>query len=727
MLKKVDWAENRDYVTGSENEPFQFYIDALCNSKSFDLLLGYFSSSAINLLSLGFASFIYSGGKMRMLINNILSEKDKEAIAKGQNENTTAINFTISDIKSLQNTLDEYGKHFFECLAWLISNKRIEIKIIQPKGKGISHYKDGIFSDGVNKVGFNASCNFTAFGLIENLERLSCTLSWEDSRSESRIKAQSLYFDKIFNKEVDFVDYLEISDVLIAVKNAFGNKSIDDLLINEKELINKKNNLLNNNKLKKSILNANQKIDDFMKIEKGPKFPYPEGPREYQQEAYYNWVEKDKKGLFAMATGTGKTLTAAYCLIEEFKKTGIQKNIIVVPGKELVEQWCQELKDSNFKKRIKWYSGNRNLNKDIEYIKLLKHTDFNDLNIVITYKSFSSRKFLNIFEPILKDFIVVFDETHNMGAGGFMRAISDLKFEKKIGLSATPLRLWDENNENQFIEDFFNTSPPYTYSYSMEDAIKNGFLCKYRYEPFFVTFSDDEWEEYLVLTSQLFNKGEHEIINTKAALKRQLLKDQAASKSDAVLEIIEKLIEHDSYKNTLIYCPKGSNDDDDRYIRLLQDDIKNNFPIVNTATFLGETKNRDLLLKDFEDEMVHMLLAIKCLDEGVNIPKTMNAIFVASGQNYREFIQRRGRVLRNYKTQNFTKEYANIYDVVILPTVEQYNNDTQIAKRLIISEFRRLYEFYNLASDNYSTYMKINNALEPYGLTEGYIRFESDF
>jgi predicted helicase len=121
-----------------------------------------------------------------------------------------------------------------------------------------------------------------------------------------------------------------------------------------------------------------------------------------------------------------------------------------------------------------------------------------------------------------------------------------------------------------------------------------------------------------------------------------------------------------------------------------------------------------------------MLLAIKCLDEGVNIPKTMNAIFVASGQNYREFIQRRGRVLRNYKKNDFTKEFAEIYDVVLLPSLNQYNNNRLIAERLVISEFKRLYEFYNLASDKFSTYIKINNALETYGLTEGYIKSQLD-
>jgi superfamily II DNA or RNA helicase len=259
----------------------------------------------------------------------------------------------------------------------------------------------------------------------------------------------------------------------------------------------------------------------------------------------------------------------------------------------------------------------------------------------------------------------------------------------------------------------------------MEEAIRNGFLCKYKYEPFFVIFTDHEWEEYKDLTRKIHIKGDNETINTKAALKRQLLKDQAENKSEAVLQIVNKLILNQSFKNTLIYCPKGLNDEDERFIYVLQDKLKEIYPTLNTATFLGETQNRDLLLKDFEDDSVDMLLAIKCLDEGVNIPKTMNAIFVASGQNYREYIQRRGRVLRNYRKGNFIKEYANLYDVVILPSLEHFNKDRQIAENLIISEFMRLYEFYNLSSDKFITYKKINDELEKYNLTEQYIRIKT--
>ena len=130
MLKDCDWSIDRDYKTGSENEPLQFYLDGLANSNEFSLLLGYFSSSAINLLSVGFATFISKGGKMKMVINHLLSAKDKEAINQVEEGNSNNLKvFDLTDVSLLHRYLDEYDIHFFECLTYLISQKRIEIKV----------------------------------------------------------------------------------------------------------------------------------------------------------------------------------------------------------------------------------------------------------------------------------------------------------------------------------------------------------------------------------------------------------------------------------------------------------------------------------------------------------------------------------------------------------------------------------------------------------------------
>ena len=275
MLKDCQWSDDRDYKTGSENEPLQFYLDGLSNSTSFSLLLGYFSSSAINLLSLGFASFISRGGKMKMVINHLLSEKDKQVLSNSRDSTLIRV-FDLSDVVSLGKTLDEYDVHFFECLAYLISEKRIEIKVIKPKnGKGIAHYKSGVFSDGKDSIGYTASCNFTLFGLSENLEQLQAFLSWENGRSNKFIKKELYNINKYFEENDNDVDYLKVDEIEVVIKEKFGNRDINELLVQEEQLLKRKSSLVSNPRLKKTITKLFNEIEV---IRKSPRFPYPEGP-----------------------------------------------------------------------------------------------------------------------------------------------------------------------------------------------------------------------------------------------------------------------------------------------------------------------------------------------------------------------------------------------------------------------------------------------------------------
>lgn len=240
MLKTVDWSLDRDYKTGSENDPLQFYLDGLANSSEFNLLLGYFSSSAINLLSVGFATFISKGGKMKMVINHLLSSKDKEAIEKASNETINKV-FDLTDVVTLGRVLDEYDTHFFECLAYLIAAKRIEIKVIKPKnGKGIAHYKSGVFNDGQDSVGYKASCNFTLYGLSENLEELEAFLSWENGRSNKLIKKQLKLIDDYFTEKDEDVEYIPVNEIEVVLKDRVGKKDINELLVQEEQLLKKK-------------------------------------------------------------------------------------------------------------------------------------------------------------------------------------------------------------------------------------------------------------------------------------------------------------------------------------------------------------------------------------------------------------------------------------------------------------------------------------------------------
>jgi superfamily II DNA or RNA helicase len=735
MLKTIDWSKNRDYSTGSESEPVEFYIDALSNSKSFDLLLGYFSSTAISILSLGFASFIYSGGKMRIAINNILSEKDKEAIQKGQYKETTAINFSIQDIQSLRKTLDEYSLHFFECLAWLISTDKIEIKVIQPKGKGISHFKTGIFSDGENKVAFNASCNFTAFGLVENLERLECSLSWDNNLSNSKIDSQVAYFNTIFNEEANFVNYLDISDVIVAIKSEFGDKDIDQLLIKEKELLQKKKDLASNINLQKSLRNAYSKIEYLEELALQPKFPYKEGPRPYQKAAYASWVKNNKKGLFAMATGTGKTLTALNCLLNEYKNDTYYKAIILVPTLELVEQWKKECEKFNYTNLITVSSREKWKDKLSFYNTLSKLNDPSFI-VIATYASFVKDKFQSFFKDLPNDTIFIADEVHNIGAPNISKLLPKIHLEKRIGLSATPNRIYDETG-NVSIDSFFDDKDPYTYNFSMKKAIEEEYLCKYYYYPHVVSLTECEFEKYREISKKLAQFIDPVTKSFKKCKELEILllkRKRIIHKAENKLPKFKTIINHEfnkrgNLKYTLIYTPEGVLENNDNILRDNYIENEEDIYLIDQYTkaitdidysimarkFTSKTKNRKSVIKQFSESDLHVLTSMKCLDEGVDVPRAELAIFCASTGNPRQFIQRRGRVLR--KSEG--KQFAYIHDLVVIPKLDMDKNDETFntERSFILNEMKRVENFFSLAINKAEVYEKLSEICMHYNIS----------
>ena len=194
MLKgDIIWPQSRRYKSKTPWEPVGFFSECLCNASRFDLMLGFFSSSAISILADGFATFLHNGGRMRLIINDILSDVDKSAIEKGTGNSLIEGIFDLSDIKSLRDTLSERDRHFFECLSWLIRNSKIDIRIITPlSNEGTAHTKCGVFSDGLSKVAFDGSVNFSRTALIENKESLTASCSWDGDIEIAKIIQEEL-------------------------------------------------------------------------------------------------------------------------------------------------------------------------------------------------------------------------------------------------------------------------------------------------------------------------------------------------------------------------------------------------------------------------------------------------------------------------------------------------------------------------------------------------------
>lgn len=443
MLKDIEWPLNRQYRTGTTHEPMEFYLNGLLHSNQLDLLLGYFSFSAIHVLSLGFAQFLANGGRMRVVANNILSEKDKEAILRGEGDNLHEGLIDLHDLRGLKRRLDDYSRHFFDCIAWLIAQDRIEIVLVKPKERrGIIHYKSGVFRDGEQKICFKGSCNFTASAMLENMEELEVFLKWENSRSSKCIETQEEYFDEIFSGRSDDVEYVPAKDVIVAIRDEFGNRDIQELLAEGHELYRKKQGFgKSNSRLSNLIRQAEDELTEQLSK---PRFPFESGPREYQKNAYDNWVTNGYQGIFAMATGTGKTITSLNCLLNESRKDaeGIYHALILVPTITLVNQWEQEAKSFNFQEVLKVSSKvdwERGLATTLSTARRVP-TSF---IIISTYASFIRDRFNRYMAQLPSDTVFIADEAHNIGSRSVLNRMENLKVEKRIRHSATPMRIYE--------------------------------------------------------------------------------------------------------------------------------------------------------------------------------------------------------------------------------------------------------------------------------------------
>lgn len=753
MLKDVLWPPHRRFKSRTDWEPIGFFSDCLCNSTQFDLMLGFFSSSAISVLSDGFATFLYGGGRMRLIINDILTEKDRAAISSGVS-NIDIPFFDITDFENLKKSLSERGVHFFNCLTWLIRNNRLEIRIIAPKdGIGISHTKSGLFFDGINIVGFDGSCNFSHNALVNNIESLTASCGWDGVIDNAKIENLKEDFESVFHGKSEGVVYISAENVKINLINTYEDKSLIELLKDEYKIledgltkslpINVKNAL---NKAKNKVEVAIEKLrveKETVSIvsseTKEPSFPGA-GPRDYQTNAFESWKKNNQKGLFAMATGTGKTITALNCLLEIYKRLGYYKAMILVPTITLVNQWEAECKKFNFEKIIKISSINRNWKTSVANIRMLEISNQDDklsYIIIATYASFVRS---NIFQELNRfpkqKLLFIADEAHNLGSGQMINRLDEIPYLRRIGLSATPQRQFDESG-NQKLMDFFGCKENYTFEYTMSEAIVNGALCRYYYYPHVIKLTELEMEQYVEISKKIvkimgFKDSESQEILQRLYLKRKRIIHKAENKKAVFKNIIQnRMQEKGNIKYTLVYVPEGNKPDNmeadifekidtiepdndslhliDVYTRIVRDIDSH----IVVRQFTSDSNERESMLKEFSDGNIDVLTSMKCLDEGVDVPRSELAIFCASTGNPRQFIQRRGRVLRNHKD----KHMAIIHDLVVVPDNCFTEDCFELEKNLVAAELRRVRDFATLSENLYDTDRELHDVLNYYNLS----------
>jgi len=714
-------------------------------------MLGFFSSSAISVLCDGFAAFLYNGGRMRLIVNDILTEQDRNAIAIGAS-NVELPYFDIENPEQIKQTLSEYDIHFFECLAWLIRNNRLDIQIVSPKeGVGIAHTKSGIFSDGINLVGFDGSCNFSRTALVENIESLTVSCDWDGQIESAKINELKTDFEKVFKGEDENVVYVSAENAKTRIIDNFKDKKLITLLEDEYKILKEKSSKQLSLSVRKALEKARIRVEVVIERIKQnkeeliepvvePQFPYPSGPREYQKQAFENWKNNKQKGLFAMATGTGKTITSLNCLLEIYKRCGYYKALILVPTITLVEQWENECRKFNFNNIIKVCSKYTSWKTLVANLRILERQNGRQLSNYIVISTYASFVRSNIFTELnqfsTSKLLLIADEAHNIGGGLMSVRLDDIKYARRIGLSATPERQFDETG-NQKLMDFFACDSKYTFEYPMQQAIENGALCKYYYYPHIVQLTDDEMYDYVVISKKIakvINRkdAESEDMLLRLLLKRKRIIHKASNKASAFEQIIKERLQNEgSLKYTIVYVPEGNKPDDasadifDKTETIETDEdsehIINQFtsivrdvdPHIVVRKFTSDSTDRDEILKGFANGTIDVLTSMKCLDEGVDVPRSEFAIFCASTGNPRQFIQRRGRVLRMHPD----KKFAIIHDLVVIPQPNIDEGCYNLEKSLVETELRRVKDFTLLSENCHDTLNAIDNILNQYSIS----------
>ena len=647
-LRDIDFRDT--YWSGEDNLINEFYIPCLKNSMEYSRAVGYFSSSILCYIANGLYPFIKNSGYMRIVCSVNLSEQDEQDISLGYDIRAKIGSVIEREVDKLL----EIDVANVKNLCWLIKNEHLDIKVCLRKkpirGNRLFHEKFGIFEDAEgNAVSFLGSINESIGGWLNNEESFEVSQSWIPVL-EKRVKEKRDRFERLWSGTAPNIETFDFPD-------AAQQKLIQHA--------------------------PSEPIDSFYELSAGihPKFK----PRKCQEDAKNSFLQSNYCCLFMMATGAGKTKAATYAIsqIDTWKLL-----LVCVPSMELVEQWEGDIR--LFYPDIRIIKCSSAYSESAALIKALTQARFPGQTVVIsTYDSAVKDSYMNRWKAAKPDdFAMICDEVHNMGAPSTQK-LMELNPRYRIGLSATPKRNFDEAGSQKILDYYSNN----TYEFGIKEAQREGYLVEYDYHLIPCALPQDDWNDYLQETRRI-SKYKQAILSAKKAKDRIKYEDKLQesyrsradllkkcnSKLDTIAEIIPQ-IANDS--RILIYGDDISHLD---AIGAELDKIgKRYFKYIGT---LNAKKERPQIMDEFKHGIRKILLAVGCLDEGIDIPACDVAIFVSSSTSERQFIQRRGRVLRTAPG----KHRALIYDYIVYPILNGSAPDDErdAALNLIESQYHRI-------------------------------------
>ncbi|MCR0417539.1 DEAD/DEAH box helicase family protein [[Clostridium] innocuum] len=718
-----------EYRSLIDNVIQDFYIPLLSEAKSYKRAVGFFSSTSLVEISKGISEMAKKGGKIKIVASPYLSEEDIDAIKKGYSDREEIIENALLNQLSDDHS-DYYSMERLNLLANLIADGILDIRIAYTEDKngiGMYHEKMGIIEDtDGNKVAFSGSMNESATAMSINYETIDVFCNWNEGTESDRVALKENAFYSIWNDCEPNIHVMEFPKISQAIIEKYKRKKPNFNIDKEQFPV-------------KCFTYSDSIEKDGLTIAKpkGARIPSDIKLHEYQEEAISVWVGENYRGIFDMATGTGKTFTGLGAISKLSEDMCDELGVIIVcPYQHLVEQWVEDIVKFNITPIIGYSSSaqkdwKQRLARAVRDQKIRKEKSF--FCFVCTNATFTNSFVQEQISKIKSPLLLVVDEAHNFGAKSYSQFLDD-RFIYRLALSATLERHRDEEG-TALLYKFFGKK---CIEYSLERAIKEEKLTPYKYYPILVYLNDEELEKYEQLSYEISKhviKGHGGKIKLDSygeilAIQRSRVVAAASLKLTKLREIIAPY-KHEHF--ILVYCGATSvmpnnadisetNETDIKQIEAVTKILGNDLEMKVSKFTAEETiDERNLIKEHFKNgDDLQAIVAIKCLDEGVNIPGIKTAFILASTTNPKEYIQRRGRVLR--KSPETGKEFAELYDFVTLPrpldevsglTLEQAKRDISLVK----NELTRVMEFGRLSMNSMDAQSLIWRICDCYNLS----------
>lgn len=688
-LRALDWVRPL-YILPNDPLADEVLIPAFAAACHVDCMVGFFSSSALAALAPGLATFIAkSSNPLRLVISPFLSAEDKRAIDEGLKSHNDVVNEVFEELVVTEELLVQ---HTLKCLAWLLREGRIEIKVALMED-GLFHPKVWLFRDGDDIMAVHGSSNATYTGVHRNKEQVSVALSWQDAIQRYTAEKLVEQFRQLWEDEEPYCRVIPLPvaarERILRTYNSTNPPTEDDFRVLYKRAL----TLVN------PTVAAETRPPYGLRLTGTPNFRIPhglrynDGPYAHQGKAVEAWCRAGYRGVLEMATGSGKTITAmigAYRLYQEQKPLLI---VIAVPYIPLIQQWCDEVTAFGLRpENLSASKGARGRAAVLGQLRRRLEHGRSDVEVVIvSHRTLTDSSFKAELAKFNCARLLIADEAHNLGSEGFISDPPDF-FEYRLGLSATPIRQYDEEGT----EALFSYFGDVVFRFTLEEAIG---LCLVHYDYFvhLVELTPDEMGEWRALTKKikanawrLSEDGKPDDYLLKLYRDRRALLETAENKL-AILRSLLLAEEPRTIRYTLIYASDKAPEQLEKVNSLLKE-----LGVLFHQLTEAETSDRaktERIIRSFQEGTLQVLTAKRVLDEGVNIPQIQKAFILASTTVERQWIQRRGRLLRICK--EIGKTHSEIHDFIVIPP-DLYELDSE-ARDMIRGELLRVQEFARLA------------------------------